>query len=375
MRESDSDDDFETCRARWMDSLEKPFSFDDMLKELESHPAFMKKMPDDGNISDEILALQMLKYDEEESAEGQALGLKNDGNKWFELKQYRRAIDDYTEGIKKQCIDKELNAVLYSNRAAANLRLGNVRSALRDCSFARKFSPAYWKAVSRGVLCLIRLHQPSEAMEWLSEYASNCTKPLPQDFDSMHAKVENELHKVEQQRAITDRRVQEEDACKMRLLASFEERRLKFLSSESHTGGFDWSILEVNLHGANSHVHFDEHGALIWPVLLKYPEFETEDFICNFHECNTFAEELEIILSCDEGEPRLPAYGVQNIEIYYLLKDTENAYRCLPITCTLLEAITQKDYWIDRGLPTFYCLSRASSFFQKFLARKVVLSK
>ncbi|CDW53898.1 TPR 11 domain containing protein [Trichuris trichiura] len=146
---SNSDDDFDNCMDRWKDNLREPFCFDDMLKELESHPAFMQKLPDDGNVSDEVLALQSLKYDEDEP---QALCLKKDGNKWFELKQYGRAIRDYTEALKKQCKDNHLNSVLYNNRAAANFRLGNIRSALQDCLLATKFRPTYWKAVNRGML-------------------------------------------------------------------------------------------------------------------------------------------------------------------------------------------------------------------------------
>ena len=50
---------------------------------------------------------------------------KNDGNNNFKIKKYRWAIDNYTEGIRCKSKDKELNAVLYSNRAAAHFHLGN----------------------------------------------------------------------------------------------------------------------------------------------------------------------------------------------------------------------------------------------------------
>ena len=52
---------------------------------------------------------------------------KEDGNNNFKLKKYRWAIDSYTEGIKKKCSDRLLNAQLYTNRAAANYFIGELK--------------------------------------------------------------------------------------------------------------------------------------------------------------------------------------------------------------------------------------------------------
>jgi len=49
---------------------------------------------------------------------------KEDGNHEFQKKKYRIAIDNYTEAIKCRCPDRKLNAVLYTNRAAAQFHLG-----------------------------------------------------------------------------------------------------------------------------------------------------------------------------------------------------------------------------------------------------------
>ena len=48
---------------------------------------------------------------------------KNEGNDKYNKKNFSSAIN-YTEGIKVNCKDKELNAKLYSNRAAALFNLG-----------------------------------------------------------------------------------------------------------------------------------------------------------------------------------------------------------------------------------------------------------
>ena len=54
-----------------------------------------------------------------------AEAFKDDGNYEFKKKKYDVAIENYTEGIKIRCPDKLLNAILYTNRAAAQYHRGN----------------------------------------------------------------------------------------------------------------------------------------------------------------------------------------------------------------------------------------------------------
>ena len=49
---------------------------------------------------------------------------KNEGNNEYNQNNFNNAIDFYTKGIKATCKDEELNAILYSNRAAARFNLG-----------------------------------------------------------------------------------------------------------------------------------------------------------------------------------------------------------------------------------------------------------
>ena len=49
---------------------------------------------------------------------------KNEGNDEYNKKNFNNVINYYTEGIKVNCKDKELNAMLYSNRAAAHFNWG-----------------------------------------------------------------------------------------------------------------------------------------------------------------------------------------------------------------------------------------------------------
>ena len=61
---------------------------------------------------------------------------KNEGNNEYSKKNFNSAIHHYTEGIKVNCKDKDLNAKLHSNRAAAHSNLG------KSCYIAsKKISP------------------------------------------------------------------------------------------------------------------------------------------------------------------------------------------------------------------------------------------
>lgn len=53
-----------------------------------------------------------------------AQSLKAEGNEFFKEKNYKRAIIAYSEGLKVNCGDSELNVILYTNRAAAHFHLG-----------------------------------------------------------------------------------------------------------------------------------------------------------------------------------------------------------------------------------------------------------
>lgn len=57
---------------------------------------------------------------------GRAKSFKQDGNEFYEEKDYHNAIECYTRGIKEKSSDVTLNAILYCNRSAAQYRLGNI---------------------------------------------------------------------------------------------------------------------------------------------------------------------------------------------------------------------------------------------------------
>ena len=60
-------------------------------------------------------------------------------------------------------------------------------------------------------------------------------------------------------------------------------------------GEDDEGLLEIDLnsqHPAGARVHLAEDGALVWPVLLLYPEYNQSDYIAEFREHDRFIDHL-----------------------------------------------------------------------------------
>ncbi|CAH6790604.1 Ttc4 [Phodopus roborovskii] len=147
------------------------FREDQWEEEFDKIPLFMKKAPSEIDPKEfpDLACLQSIIFDDERSPEEQAKTYKDEGNDYFKEKDYQKAVVSYSEGLKKKCVDPDLNAVLYTNRAAAQYYLGNFRSALNDVLAARKLKPGHLKAIVRGAMCHLELKHFAEAVNWCDE--------------------------------------------------------------------------------------------------------------------------------------------------------------------------------------------------------------
>ncbi|XP_078360910.1 uncharacterized protein LOC144645272 isoform X1 [Oculina patagonica] len=91
---------------------------------------------------------------------------RNEGNDEYRKKDFSKAIYFYTEGIKVNCKDDELNAKLYSNRAIAHFYLENYSASLDDARAATEMQPHYLKAIVRGASACMKLNRFGEAITW-----------------------------------------------------------------------------------------------------------------------------------------------------------------------------------------------------------------
>lgn len=87
-----------------------------------------------------------------------AAQFKEEGNVNFKAKNYRRAIDCYTEGIRLLCNDKELNAILFGNRSASHFYLGRYVNTFKliVCNFVTKIKIKCFKICESDALTKIQ---------------------------------------------------------------------------------------------------------------------------------------------------------------------------------------------------------------------------
>lgn len=395
--DQDLDRFMENLAARKKNEPKKPFDFDEWCKDLEQHPAFMKELkPDEhGEYSEAVQALQALKYDNGTSAEERidsAEQHKEEGNKYFKYKKYRWATDCYTNGIKVMCADRKLNSVLYANRAAAQKRLLNIRSALRDCVFARKFDPFNYKAVIRAAECLIELGYGQQCLDWLdsskaqiNSYVKSATedegKSNYENFLTRMAELENlarHCQLVEEKNARKEKlTLAKELTKKKKLLNAFKERALTFKPcfSMDDPSLFEWSHIEVRLPQTESHqmVYLDERDLLQWPLLIQYPEFGQVDFLKDCCEESTLSQVLEAVFQQPAEWNAAHSLRPENVR-YFISLDVFDEEEAVEIYAddTLKTVFSTKDYVITQGLPVIqvYTKTRAEESFSYISGRR-----
>nr|XP_044995316.1 tetratricopeptide repeat protein 4 isoform X3 [Jaculus jaculus] len=288
------------------------FREDRWEQEFDKIPLFMKNAPSeiDPKENPDLACLQSIIFDEERSPEEQAKTYKEEGNDYFKEKDYKKAVISYTEGLKKNCMDPDLNAVLYTNRAAAQYYLGNFRSALSDVTAARKLKPCHLKAIIRGALCHLELKHFAEAVNWCDEGLQIDAKE--KKLLEMRTKADR-LQRVEQRDArkamLKERREQSQHEA---LLKAVKARSIRLVSKAASED--EDPTREVFLDGLSSEnpcgarLSLDEQGRLSWPVLFLYPEYAQSDFISAFHEDSRSTLRTRTAQNCTTCPPRAPCY-------------------------------------------------------------------
>ncbi|KAF8361920.1 ttc-4 [Pristionchus pacificus] len=342
----------------------KPFDFDEFCRDIDQHPAFMTDLgkAENGEYSEHIQALQALKYDtgetEEEKVET-AEGHKNEGNKHFKLKKYRWATEAYTNGIKVMCADRKLNSILYQNRAASQARLGNNRSAIRDCATARKFDPQNLKAVIRGTECLLELGYAGDTLKWIDASLKGYDviddgEPLLKAVGDLRDKAVREEEKEERDRRKLRAEMAKDLVAKKRLLSAIEERGLNLLPRLPLKAPelFEWSLIEVNMPQLKDHqrVSFTESGSLQWPLLIQYPEVGQTDVMTECDEHTMVGTLLtEVLSSPAEWDPE-HKYKMDAVSFFVSDQFDEYLMEVYPWT-DFRTAFSYPGYQIKQGLP------------------------
>lgn len=96
---------------------------------------------------------------------------KEEGNAFFKAGKNQEAIDAYTEALTVDPANKDYNATLLGNRAAALLKLKQLVPALRDCEKALELKSDYTKIILRKAQILTDLERYQDAVRALEHAA------------------------------------------------------------------------------------------------------------------------------------------------------------------------------------------------------------
>jgi len=117
--------------------------------------------------------------EEKQSRKQEAVRLKELGNEHFNRGSFEAAVVSYTDALATCLLCHTADrAIIYSNRAAAKMKLEQYDNAVADCTKALEFNPDYMKA-------LLRRAQLYEKTDKLDEALEDYTKALERD-GSLH---------------------------------------------------------------------------------------------------------------------------------------------------------------------------------------------
>ncbi|CAB1332209.1 unnamed protein product [Coregonus sp. 'balchen'] len=356
----DSDDGMDDFMEKFKkEKYSNAFSEKNWEEEFDKVPMFMKTAPEeiDPMKHPELAAIQSIIHDDDRPLEEQAESLKDEGNDYFKENNYKKAIVSYTAGLKKNCSDSNVNAILHTNRAAAHFHLGNMRSALNDAVAAKKFKPDHLKALIRGGTCCMELKKYTDALQ-------------AAERDARKAKVKEKKERSEREA----------------LLAAIKERGIQLLmphqhpkrrsDSEDDDGGSCRAMARPDLDGlcsteaTGAKVFLDEQGIMHWPVLFLYPEYQQTDFISAFSESSSFLDHLTLMF----GEELPPwdinrKYSPKNLQLFFEDHEKESLHQVNPET-PLMKILQHKRCFIKAGTPSFVILVKGSPFCEKFLSER-----
>uniref|UniRef100_A0A8C2D9J0 Tetratricopeptide repeat domain 4 n=1 Tax=Cyprinus carpio TaxID=7962 RepID=A0A8C2D9J0_CYPCA len=376
-QDEDSDDTMDEFMEKFKTQKYKnAFNESNWEEEFDKVPMFMKTAPEniDPEKQPDLACIQSIIHDDDRTPEEKARSLKDEGNEYFKEKNYKKAIVSYTEGLKKNCIDIELNAVLYTNRAAAHFHLGNMRSALNDATAAKKLKPDHIKAIIRGAQCSMALRNYAGALQWCDEGLK--LSPTDKKLQELRATADKQKRQADRDVRKAKIKAKKEQNEKEALLAA-----IKVLEDDDGgdgDGGASRALAVLELEGISSQeatgarVYMDEQGVLYWPVLFLYPEHSQTDFISAFCENSSFMDHLAVMF----GEELPPwdserKYQPQNLQLFFEDPEKGNLYQ-VDLEKSLLNVLQHQRCSVKSGTPSFIVLVSGSPFSQQFLSGKKV---
>lgn len=326
------------------------WSEENWSEEMKNHPIFMNELPQDASdLPPLVEAMQQLKYDPDMNTSNElALSYKEDGNENFKYKKYRWAIDSYTEGIKQNCDDNELNSALYGNRAAAHFHLGKYWDSLKDAEKSFSLNSKNIKALNRWAKCLFELKKFQECVDLCQKHPKNET------LEKLEKQAKIELKKKDR-----DKRKQENEMKKRK------EMQEKIVNAVNKRGiKFEGSLFEPRDPAAAGHHVVIENEELIWPVIFLYPEYGQSDFIERFNENDTFMDHLKVMFGDESVSPAWDVkqkYKTHKISVKFI-SPTSGSFVDVNVDHSLKEVLCDNRFVLVSSIPTFILTAGEKKF-------------
>ncbi|VDP89885.1 unnamed protein product [Echinostoma caproni] len=233
---------------------------------LDTHPAFATDF-DAANDDPGFAGLQALKY-ESEDPNANAMSYKDEGNYHYGRKEFKKAIDSYTGGLRAKPTDKKLAAILHTNRAICHSHLQNYGSCIRDCKAAIALNPEHMKAYTKGAQASLALSKIDACLEF-------CERGL-ELFPDAEQLIRFQLDALKQQVKI-DRVTNSKRETQQR---EIEDQVQVYRLAHAHGIRINFKLPPVDVpDAAGMQFYKDDSGLLHWSVLFMYPEFGQTDFM------------------------------------------------------------------------------------------------
>ncbi|XP_013409657.1 tetratricopeptide repeat protein 4 [Lingula anatina] len=369
--DQDMDEYIEKMKKESADKLARGETSDAELsvEELMQHPAFLKEIDYSKPLSPELQGLISLRYEDNDDIRDKAEAYKEDGNHNFKYKKYRFAVANYTEAIKCGCPDKNFNAILYANRAAAHFHLGNYRSAFNDCVISRKFKPDHMKAIVRGAHCCLNMKRFEDAMKWCD--SGLLVEQTNAKLLEMRAEAEQKKKSQDRDKRKAEMKERKEAEKEQKLISAIKSRGVTIYRS-SKKGDISLSLSDLESHHpAGVKVNLDASGVLHWPVLFLYPEYGETDFLQSVSENSRLCDHIEHMFGSDTEPPSWDLekkYTPARIQVYFEEKEKECLHK-VDTSDTLAGILKDKRYVVQAGTPSFILLAAESEFETHFLTK------
>lgn len=259
---------------------------EELMDDLNKLPFFMNELnvAEDGSNADEVEALKALAYEGE--PDEIATNFKNQGNECYKAKKYKDAITYYTKGLDVCCDVKEIDAVLYLNRAACNLELKNYRRCINDCKECLTREP-------QNVKALFRASKAYFAIDLFDEAKITLDFALSIDSDNLAVKklykqIETKLKDIERRKQAKLAKEKELAEIQQKL---YEALKLRGITTVQSSYGND-TIGDAKMHLEDPK---DVETQIILPTMVLYPTLDEFDVVSEVSELTTPYELMEMI--------------------------------------------------------------------------------